>query len=75
MAAAATTFTIIIAASYHFGMCSYIMEMVTDLSDQMAGMASYSQSELPKLRQNSRFTAKIIGEIQFHGEIIEYDSC
>lgn len=72
MSAAAATITVIIAAPYHFGMCFYIAEMVTGLSDQMAGIAGYSQSELSKLPQNSRFTAKIIEEIHFHGEIIEY---
>lgn len=73
MAATTTITTMITAACFHFGMCFYIMEMIKDLSAQMANINEFSRSEESKLGQKARFRQKIIKEIQFHAKIIEYD--
>lgn len=76
------------SASFHYGMCFYVIDMVADLKGEVANFDDFLQapshflSEKTKLllrqafksQRMSKITRKFIREIEFHKEIIKYGS-
>lgn len=70
LAATTSVTTMLAAASFHFGMCSYVTEMVTDMSGQLAQI-EFVQPKKSISSRRTMLTMQIIEEIQFHVKIME----